>query len=272
MLVSIKNWYRPESITEALSLMKKGMVIPYAGGTSFHRGGKITATGMIDLRKLDLDFIHETESGTTIGACARFKDIANYNLTDGRKILKEACSLAASTSLRNLITIGGSLASKPIWSNIPAALLALNAEIEIAGGNAGKFGIGKFLDEKPLDGTSLITKVFIPKSPGVGIYYRYSETKFDYSLIDTAVYLELKNVEIETIRIAVGNLLPKARRLYNLEESLKGLPINSERIADLVDKLEINPISSSIASKEFRSNLVKVFIKRAFKQVGQKNA
>jgi len=272
MLVSIKNWYRPESITEALSLMKKGMVIPYAGGTSFHRGGKITATGMIDLRKLDLDFIHETESGTTIGACARFKDIANYDLTDGRKILKEACSLAASTSLRNLITIGGSLASKPIWSNIPAALLALNAEIEIAGGNAGKFGIGKFLDEKPLDGTSLITKVFIPKSPGVGIYYRYSETKFDYSLIDTAVYLELKNVEIETIRIAVGNLLPKARRLYNLEESLKGLPINSERIADLVDKLEINPISSSIASKEFRSNLVKVFIKRAFKQVGQKNA
>ncbi len=267
MLVNVKNWYRPENITEALSVMKKGRVIPYAGGTSFHRGGKITATGMIDLRKLDLDFIHETESGTTIGACARFKDIANYNFTDGRKILKEACSIAASTSLRNLITIGGSLASIPLWSNIPAALLALNAEIEIAGTNAGKFGIESFLSEKPLDGTSLITQIFIPKSPGIGTYHRYSKTKFDYSLIDTAIYIELKNREIEIIRIAVGNLFPKARRLHNLEESLKGLPINSERIVEFVDKLEINPIFFSIASKEFGSNLVRVFIKRAFKQV-----
>ena len=267
MLVNVKNWYRPETITEALTIMKKGRVIPYAGGTSFHRGRKITVIGMIDLRKLDLDFINETESGTTIGACARFKDIANYDFTDGRKILKEACSQAASTSLRNLITIGGSLASKPLWSNIPAALLVLNAEIEIAGTNAGKYGIEKFLTEKPMDGTSLITRIFIPKSPGIGIYHRYSKTKFDYSLVDTAVYIEVKDEKIETIRIAVGNLLPKARRLPNLEESLKGLPINSERIADLVDKLEINPISSSIASKEFRSNLVKVFIKRAFKQV-----
>ena len=268
MLVNVKNWYRPESIPEALSVMKKGRVIPYAGGTSFHRDGKITATGMIDLRKLDLDFIHETESGTTIGACTRFKDIANYDFTDGRKILKEACSQAASTSLRNLITIGGSLASKPPWSNIPAALLALNAEIEIAGTKAGKFGIEKFLTEKPMDGASLITRIYIPKSSGFGIYYRYSKTRFDYSLVDTAVYIEVKDEKIETIRIAVGNLLPKARRLHNLEESLKGLSINSERIADLVDKLEIDPISSSIASKEFRSNLVKVFIKRSFKQVG----
>ena len=267
MLVNVKNWYRPESISEALSVMKKGRVIPYAGGTSFHRDGKTTATGMIDLRKLDLDFIHETESGTTIGACTRFKDIANYDFTDGRKILKEACSQAASTSLRNLITIGGSLASKPLWSNIPAALLVLNAEIEIAGTNAGKYGIEKFLTEKPMDGTSLITRICIPKSPGIGIYYRYSKTRFDYSLVDTAVYIEVKDEKIETIRIAVGNLLPKARRLHNLEESIKGLSINSERIADIVDKLEINPISSSIASKEFRSNLVKVFIKRAFKQV-----
>ena len=267
MLVNVKNWYRPESITEALSVMKKGRVIPYAGGTSFHRGVKTTAKGMIDLRKLDLDFIHETESGTTIGACTRFRDIANYDFTDGRKILKEVCSQAASTSLRNLITIGGSLASKPLWSNIPAALLVLNAEIEIAGTKAGKFGIEKFLTEKPVDGTSLITRIYIPKSSGIGTYYRYSETKFDYSLVDTAVYIEVKDEKIETIRIAVGNLLPKARRLHNLEESIKGLSINSERIAEIVDKLEINPISSSIASKEFRSNLVKVFIKRAFKQV-----
>ena len=267
MLVSVQNWCRPENIEEALQVLKKGEVIPYAGGTSFHRGGKIPVTRFVDLRKLGLHYINETDEYIAIGACTRFSDIANYSLNTSFTSLKEACSIAASPSLRNLITIGGSLASKPAWSNIQSPLLALDAKIEIAGENQGEYRVEDFLKNRLLTGRSLITKVSIPKTTGRSAYLRYSRTAFAYSTADTAVYVNTENEVIKLIRIAVGNLRSTAKRLHQIENDLTGMKLNDGIINDLSKDLE--DILKSVYSKviDFKINIAKTLIMKSLKKL-----
>jgi len=269
MIKNIQEWHYPESVESALALMKKNRVIPYAGGTSFHRGGTISAVGMISLRKIGLNFIEETGGKTMIGACARFGEIGEYDFGDGRNMLKAAASFSASNSLRNLITIGGSLASLPSWSNIPTPLLALNAEIALAGTNTIVVGIEDFLDGKLLDGTTLITGIILPKAPGIGIYTRYARTTFDYSIADVAVYARVGGGRLKDVRIAVGNVFPKAKRFHEVEEKLNGSSLDLCKITAVLDDMKIQPFANPTFSKEFRINLVKTMVRRAFEQIGE---
>jgi len=269
MIKNIQEWYYPENVERALALMKKGRVIPYAGGTSFHRGGTVSAVGMISLKNVGLNFIEETGGKTTIGACARFSKISEYDFRDGRNMLKVAVSLAASNSLRNLITIGGSLASLPAWSNVPTPLLALNAEISIAGTNTAVIEIEDFLDTKPLDGATLITGVFLPKAPGIGVYARYARTTFDYAIADAAVYAGIVSGRLKNVRIAVGDVFPKARRFHEVEEKLNDSLFDIKKITAVLDEMKIQTSANPTFSKEFRVNLVKTMVKRAFEQIGE---
>ncbi|MFA4839868.1 MAG: FAD binding domain-containing protein [archaeon] len=269
MIKNIQEWHYPESVERALALMKKARVIPYSGGTSFHRGGTVSAVGMISLRNVGLNFIEETGGKTMIGACARFSEIGEHDFGDGRNMLRTAASLAASNSLRNLITIGGSLASLPSWSNIPTPLLALNAEISLAGTNAAVVGIEDFLDGKLLDGTTLVTGIILPKAPGISIYARYARTTFDYAIADVAVYARVVSGRLKDVRIAVGNVFPKARRFPEIEEKLNGAAFDPGKVATIVDSMKFQPSANPTFSKEFRINLVKTMVKRAFEQIGE---
>ncbi|MFA7711488.1 MAG: hypothetical protein WCY30_10330, partial [Candidatus Neomarinimicrobiota bacterium] len=56
MLENIKEWFRPESIAETVEIIANGNAIPYAGGTGSRSA---RALGLIDLRRLNLDYIRE---------------------------------------------------------------------------------------------------------------------------------------------------------------------------------------------------------------------
>jgi CO/xanthine dehydrogenase FAD-binding subunit len=264
MISSVREWYRPQSLEDTISVMKKGRVIPYAGGTSFHRRGRQNITGLVDLRGVNLDYQQETAEGTQLGAMLRFRQLVASSWQDGRIILKQATAQAASQSLRNLITLGGSLTFRPAWSNIPTALLVLDARIELYGSQAGSYPIAEFLKTRLLDGSSLITQVIIPAAPGKGFYRRYSRTHFDYALLDLAVYAEIKDNRFDLLRIAAGNMYPVARRLVGMEKVLTGLPVDSDQIAEKIKLFKPDSGSSPYTSVAFRENLCKTLLQDIF--------
>ncbi len=270
MLTNIKKWYRPHTIDEALSLMKKGEVIPYLGGTGFLHGKTVKASAFIDMRGLKLNFVEQTDSGVYIGAGRKFSDIGKCQCTDGRVILRDAIKQAASTPLRNLITIGGSLAMMPAWSNIVTPLLALDAKVEILGTVAGTYEIEDYIRQKPLDGTSLIHRVFIPLVPGNGVYYRFGKTRFDYSDLDIGVYLEIKDDLIGKARIVIGNIFPKAKRLHNVEDYLVGKTTGEIQLVEYFQKHNIFPTKTSSKLSEYWKNIIHVHINRAIKEIEEK--
>ena len=87
-----------------------------------------------------------------LGACTTFADAAAYlESLDGECILAKALGSAASTPLRNRITMGGSTALFPVWSDLVGPLIALGAEVELTGTNPGLFPVARYVDEKELN-------------------------------------------------------------------------------------------------------------------------
>ena len=56
-------------------------------------------------------------------------------------MLAASLSQAASTPLRNRITLGGSLKDFPLWSNLYAPLIAIDAKVEIKGNKSGIYSV-----------------------------------------------------------------------------------------------------------------------------------
>ncbi len=234
MITNIKKWYKPDSIEETVKLLSETNSKIYAGGTGFHRNKISKPISLIDIRKLKLNYAQPVSGGTLLGSSRRFSDIAKCQCTDGREILRDAVKLSGSPALRNLITIGGSMVSPPSWGNLPTALLALDATITIQSPEKKTYTIQDFLETNPLKKQSIITEFFIPEAPGFGKYFRLSKTKFDYSSLDIAVYIQTEKEMIQKTRISVGNIFPKAKRLITLEKELTGLNINDDKIQKFI--------------------------------------
>lgn len=267
MLVNIKQWYRPESLAEAVEFMHLPGVVPYAGGTSFHRGGQKNISGLIDLRRLGLNYINETPEATIIGAAVTFNAISRQAWSDGRIILRQALSRAASHSLRNLITIGGSLVARPSWSNLSSALLVLDAKVEVVGEESGIFSVEEVLQNGMLKNKSLVIKIIIPTSSGEGCYFRYARTAFDYSIAEMAAYWEIENQRVKTFRLAIANLLPVARRLPEIEAQIIGRNIAELNPEEITIDNNLKMVANQNFSNEFRLNLINQWLQQVVRQL-----
>ena len=81
------------------------------------------------------DVVREQRGELHIGATATMADLAGSELarTWAGGALAAAAAAAGSTPLRNLITAGGNLASLYPWSDLPPALLVVDARVHLAG-------------------------------------------------------------------------------------------------------------------------------------------
>ncbi len=267
MITNIKKWYRPNSIEETIRLLSETNSKIYAGGTGFHRYKITKPISLIDIRKLNLNYAQPIEGGTLLGSSRRFSDIAKCQCTDGLEILRDAVKLSASPSLRNLITIGGSMVSPPSWGNLPTALLALDATITIQSPEKKTYTIQDFIETNPLTKESIITEFFIPEAPGFGKYFRLSKTKFDYSSLDIAVYIKTEKDIIQKTRISVGNIFPKAKRLITLEKELTGLNIKDDKIQRIISDFKIRAKIKGEYSEKYLTQITTVYLQRIVKEL-----
>lgn len=273
MLDNLINWYYPESLEEALSLLKKNEVIPHAGGTTILRAGNKRIRGLADLGRLPLKSLSEDKQYYYIGSCATFHQSATWGaLTGPATIIRQAAGMAASTQLRNRITIGGSIAAPPVWSDLPPVLLALDAEIETIGTVKGWFPARQFFRKSPLDGTSLITMVRVPKLAGQAVFERVTRTRFDYSLLDLACYMSIIDGTIDKMRIAIGCAVAKTVRLTEVEDMLIGEKPSEELFNETIEKLTFQPLKDRRISKSYKIALLKILLKRSLNQLPNFNS
>ncbi len=127
----------PKSLDEALHLLASGAK-PLAGGMSLIPMMKLRLAApehLVDLRTLrDLNYIREAAGELHIGATASHYDVESCPL------LRQKCPLLAETAaaigdvqVRNMGTIGGSVAHSDPAADYPAALQALEAKLVLKG-------------------------------------------------------------------------------------------------------------------------------------------
>src|ERR1044071_501357 len=125
----------PKTLDEALSLLAEGAK-PLAGGMSLIPMMKLRLAApehLVDLGRIkDLSYIREQGGELHIGATSTHYEVENSPLVRGKcPLLAETASHIGDVQVRNMGTIGGSVAHADPSADYPAALLALEARLRL---------------------------------------------------------------------------------------------------------------------------------------------
>ncbi len=274
MLSNLQRYYRPKSISEALALLQKnsGTILIISGGTKLVLSQNDTVHELVDISSLKLNYIKEDMGVVRVGSTSPLQKIIDHptikKLYGG--ILCEATRLThRSRMLRNCSTIGGELVTTNSLSVLYCALLVLQAQVRIAGGEEFALAMNIFLNKKTLAG-GLLMEILVPhlkRDTYTGIAPISTDGKSS-PLICACVRLSLQNGVCKNVKIALTGTEKVPQRFQNAETLLEDRKLTSGNIelaADAVYK-SIKPISDNLASQEFRKEVSRLVVKKALNQ------
>jgi len=273
--------FRPHSLEEALSQRAEygRDALPIAGGQSLLvmlRNKLIDPKVLLDLEPLgELRDLQPRADGISIGAMTTFFDlISSADVHKASPILAQAAAKVGSTAIRNLGTIGGNLCHNEPGADLPPALLALNASVELRSRkDTRKVPLTEFFQgyfETAVEADEILSRVDIPTLPqgACGAYIKHSISPEDLAIAGVAVVLvpDGKNpVSARELRIGLGGVSPVPLRALKAEAALNGraLTDDSIRAAAEIAASEAEPMSDPHSSADYRRKMIKVLVRRA---------
>jgi carbon-monoxide dehydrogenase medium subunit len=273
------DYYRARSVAEAHALM------------AAHPGAKLLAGGhslvpllklrlaapstIVDIGKIpELRGIRREGDHVHIGALTTHTDLAaSADLRGAAPALADAAAMVGDPAVRNRGTIGGNVAHADPASDLPTVLVALDARLIVTGPRgeraipAEEFFTGIMTTALAED--EILTTVRVPVATrGQGsAYEKYSHPASRYAVLGAAVLLTVQGGTCTAARIALGGLVPSARRARTVENALVGKAPTDETIATVSRQVSAdlgNEVSGDIfASAEYRSAMAPIYIKRA---------
>ena len=270
------QYSRATSLDDALSKLKAadghGKFI--AGGHSLVPLMKLRLSEpqvLIDISRIpDLAGIHERDGTITIGAGTVHHAVATSSLLEQRcPIVSDAAATIGDPQVRNRGTIGGSLAHADPSADMPAVMLALNAEIHLKGllgwrvVQATDFFTDMFTVDMAAD--EIIASVqFAPVRTAA--YAKLYQRASHYAIVGVAASLEVSGGAVVSARVGLTGAVSHARRLTSVEEALVGQPLSTEAIerAAQLAGADVGEVNSDIhAGEQYRRAMIPVFTRRA---------
>jgi CO/xanthine dehydrogenase FAD-binding subunit len=259
------NWYFPESIDEVRGLLDRGQV--HGGGTQILKMNRGRIKGLIDLGRLDLKYTRNVGGIIRLGAAQTYNGIVQYMRDiDPDHILVKALQKSSSESLRNRITLGGSVVGFPVWSDIMGPLLALDAAVTLVGKNEGDHPVREFIENRKLREQSFITELSFPLESWISSYYRETRTQFDHALFTVTILLRKTENRVDDCRIIVIGT-KKRFTCLDLAEALRNKPVDGLEPGEIVRSLGINFPSRRSLPSEYIVHLARVQIERGLDEV-----
>ncbi|HAK46629.1 MAG TPA: hypothetical protein DCO79_12020 [Spirochaeta sp.] len=223
------KWFFPESGSECLNLFNDGFQ-PHAGGT-FLIKTSLKLSGLFDINSVaDYKILKNTDTGIVLGSAVSYTDAASFlHAASPGNIISVALSQAASTPLRNRISIGGSIASSPKWSDITAPLAASGAVLRFEG-SSEDIDYAVYSADRKMRKNNLVSSVSVPLDSIKGSYYRFTFTGFDYPTFTLAVSKRSDDFFVCAVNGARDGLrVFKGNSDAVIAEASQTLSFNSER-------------------------------------------
>jgi len=248
-----------------------------AGGTDLlpqMKNGMIKVRRVVDLSAVpELKQIERRADGTLrIGAAATARALELAPAArDTFQSLAESAAVVGSYQIRNLATLGGNLANAAPSADMAPPLLALDAEIVIAGPRGQRrIPIGDFflgVRRTQLEPDELLVEIVIPAPPAGsgGTYVRHTPRReLDIAVVGVASQLTIHDGRCVNARIALAAVAPVPLRASAAEERLQGESISPALIEEAAQLAvqAASPISDQRGSAEFRRHLVRVLTRR----------
>lgn len=238
------NYHIAHSIDDALHrlISGPGEARIIAGGTDLlldlQQGRYPPVHTLVDVTQIpELTKLEIREGELFVGAGVPHRRIvASPLVREHAQALAEACSLIGGPQVRNTATLGGNVAHALPAADGTIALMALDAQIEIAGLTGIRraslpeifCGPGKNTLED-----ELIVGFCLPlKKPGeASAFNRVMRPQgVAIAILNLGIWLSRDGESLTNIRISVGPSGPIPRRVQNAEEVLKGQVISGVRI------------------------------------------
>jgi carbon-monoxide dehydrogenase medium subunit/putative selenate reductase FAD-binding subunit len=183
-MTRLKAYYRPSSVEEALQLLARPQVtsLIVAGGTYINAHLAENVDEVIDLQATGLDTADEVEGRLRLGAMVRLQTLVELDQTPA--LVRQMARREGPNTLRNQATIGGIVVGADPESELLAALLVHEAEVEVQSRSGSKqIALSDFLADVPaaLDG-GLVTAVSVVTS-GRGTGERVARTPADRPIV-----------------------------------------------------------------------------------------
>jgi carbon-monoxide dehydrogenase medium subunit len=230
---------------------------------------------LIDIHELDdeLRYVTEEEGTLRIGALARHRDLLESPIVQGRyTLLADAEKFIADPLVRNMGTVGGSFAHADPSEDLPAAFVALGAEVVARGPNGERtiavedLAVGPF--ETALEPDEILTEARVPKAPQGSSYFKVERRAGDYASAALGVALWMNGDEIEEARIGMCSVGSTTLRARGAEEVLGGESPDGELFRRAADRAaeECDPPDDARGTPEYKRDLVRVLLVRALEQ------
>lgn len=268
----------PASLQEALSLLAGGNAKPLAGGMSLIPLMKLRLAAperLVDLGRLaDLNYIREDQDVIRIGATTTHYQIESSALIRSKcPLLAETASNIGDVQVRNMGTAGGSIAHADPAADYPAALLALEAQVVIAGANGERtVPIGGFFVDTfttALEPGEIVRELVVPEdAEGTGsTYQKLPQAASGFALVGVAVRIRKSGGKISMVRVGVTGLANKPFRAVSVEQALQGTKGGDAAIVKAAGTLStVEDVNSDLhASADYRRHLVTVYAARALR-------
>jgi CO/xanthine dehydrogenase FAD-binding subunit len=263
-------WHFPTDLMAAVKLLQESGSAPHAGGTGILRSGTSNLTRLIDLHKLPLHHLTVSAGRVEMGAMLTFADVVErMRPLDPGHILIASLGRAASTPLRNRITLGGSVAMAPLWSDLMGPLLALDAEVVLLGEDELVCPLTRLLDDRTLRKGKLVKAICFDISAWQSHYFRAANTHFDYAAF-TITGLVRKNSQQEIVdaRFVVTGNKQRYKRLAEVERAMIGRKAGDEDDwAKMAAGVDVDFAQKTMGSPEYVRHVFDVELERTLAQV-----
>jgi aerobic carbon-monoxide dehydrogenase medium subunit len=255
------DYQRPATLKDAAAFLKKNENARIlGGGQSLIPTLKMRlaqAAALVDINAIaELREVKLEAAVLTVGAGLRHSEVATHkDVLIGIPALARLAAGIGDRQVRNMGTLGGSLANNDPAADYPAAVLGLGATIHT---NRRSLAADKFftgLYETALKPGEIITSVAFPL-PKRAAYIKFKNPASRFALVGVFVSEGAGNV-----RVAVTGAANGVFRVKDMEKKL-GEKFVPEAIAK--SKVAADKLNSDLhASAEYRAHLITVMAQRA---------
>lgn len=268
MIPAAFEYVRAESADDAIArLAEYGEDAKFlAGGMSLLPLMKLrlaTPTALIDVGRVrDLSYVRDAGDHVAIGALTRHRDVeTNDVLARECGVIRAVAAQVGDNQVRHRGTIGGSVAHGDPASDLPAALLALDATFVVQGpGGEREIAASDFFRgflETALAPDELLREIRVPKTGANGFAFE----KFNRRAQDFAIVGVVAARTYGATRVGLINMGSTPLRAAAVEQALAQGASAADAAALAAEGTE--PTSDLNANPEYREHLARVLVRRA---------
>lgn len=216
-----------------------------------------------------------------IGALTTYAEVkASAEVARAAPMLSQAIPWIAHPAIRNRGTVGGSIALADPAAELPACMLALDAQLEIAAkGSRRKVAAADFfhgLFETDIKPGEILTAIEVPvlRADYRSGFSEFSRRSGDFAITGLAAYARFDGEVLSDVRLAYCGVDIRPVRARIAERVLEGRPFGSAALAEAKAVLakDLDPRADLQATGEMKLHLSQVLAGRVLTEMGRANA